>query len=141
MTDTNLTVLTLGSDLAELGRLAGEADAFCDRHGVPDAARMALQLALEEIVTNIVSHGGAGAGPIDVTLRRDGGSIEARVEDHGAPFDPLTHEDPDVDAPLEEREAGGLGILLVKRVMDGVTYERAGARNVLTIRKDIAAVN
>ena len=68
MTDTNRTVLTLGSDLAELSRLAGETDAFCDRQGVPDAARMALQLALEEIVTNIVSHGGAEAAPIEVAL-------------------------------------------------------------------------
>jgi anti-sigma regulatory factor (Ser/Thr protein kinase) len=134
-------VLTLGSDLAELGRLAGETDAFCDRQGVPDAARMALQLALEEIVTNIVSHGGADAAPIEVSLHREGDSIEARVEDHGTAFDPLTHEDPDVDAPLEERPEGGLGILLVKRVMDEVKYERAGARNVLTIRKDAAAVN
>ena len=65
----------------------------------------------------------------------DDGSVQATVADDGKEYDPLQREDPDVNAPLEERRIGGLGVLLVKRLMDDVRYARTGGRNVLTIRK------
>jgi len=132
---THEIALTLDDGAAEIQRLTAASDAFCDRHGVPEGARMALALALEELVTNVMMHGGAGALPVDVGIRMADGMIEARVEDGGAAFDPLSGADPDVEAPVEERRIGGLGVLLVKQLMDETRYERVAGRNVVTVRK------
>lgn len=134
------TRLHLRNDLVEISRLTEELEAFCARHQVPNDALLALNLALEEIVTNVICHALVeGEHTIDVELLFDDGTVEARVEDTGPHFDPLQQEDPDVEAPLEERRIGGLGVVLVKRLMDDVAYTRRDGRNVLTIRKRAAA--
>jgi anti-sigma regulatory factor (Ser/Thr protein kinase) len=130
------TVLTLKNDLGEITRLAEELEGFCERNAVSPGSLMALNLALEEIVTNVISYGFEdGSHEIDLELLLDDGMVQATVADDGKPYDPLQREDPDVDAPLEERDIGGLGVLLVKKLMDDVTYARTDGRNVLTIRK------
>jgi anti-sigma regulatory factor (Ser/Thr protein kinase) len=95
-----------------------------------------LRLALEEVLTNAVLHGGA-RGPedrISVRLSCDEASIEVEVRDPGAPFDPLGHPSPALDRPLEEREPGGLGILLFRRIARDPQYRRESKENVLTFR-------
>lgn len=130
------TVLTLKNDLGEITRLAEELEGFCERNGVSPGTLLALNLALEEIVTNVISYGfEGGSHEIDLELLLDNGTVQATVADGGKAYDPLQREDPDVTAPLEERSVGGLGVLLVKRLMDEVTYARTDGRNVLTIRK------
>jgi anti-sigma regulatory factor (Ser/Thr protein kinase) len=129
-------VLKLKNDLGEITRLTEELEGFCERNGVSSGSLMALNLALEEIVTNVISYGfDGGEHEIDLELLLADGSVQATVADDGKAYDPLQREDPDVDAPIEERRVGGLGVLLVKRLMDHVTYARTGGRNVLTIRK------
>jgi anti-sigma regulatory factor (Ser/Thr protein kinase) len=93
-----------------------------------------LDLALEEIVVNICSYA-YQTPPGEVTIRIEDtpGSFSVEFVDNGVPFDPLALEDPDVSRPLMEREAGGLGILLVRRTMDEVHYARRGNLNCLKI--------
>lgn len=131
--------IALRNDLGELGRLASELEAFAGAHGLPDATLMALNLALEELVTNTMSYGftGGEAQTIDVSLTLDGDMVRVRVEDTGAPFNPLDQEMPDLDAPLADRPVGGLGIHLVRSVMDEVHYERAGDRNIVSLAKRV----
>ena len=96
-------------------------------------------MALDEIVANLVRHAAAGAGTpaFDLWFRRDGDVIEVTVADDGPAFDPLARADPAVTLPLEARQPGGLGILLVKSLMDDVRYERT-TRNMLTLRKPVS---
>ncbi len=120
-------------------RLATDAlDAWCRRHRVSDAARRRMLASLDEVLSNVVRHGlGGRAGEIDVTLVRDGDAVSAAVADTAAEFNPLTQPPPDVAAPLEARQPGGLGITLVRALADDVRYERRGDRNVLTMTWDV----
>ena len=126
------------ADAAAIGQAAAALDGFCSSEQVPRDAIWPLQVALDEIVGNIVSHAAAGRAvpAFDVWFRRAGESIEIVVADDGPPFDPLERPAPDVTLPLDARQPGGLGIMLVKSLMDDVRYERT-TRNVLTIRKRI----
>ena len=94
--------------------------------------------SLDEVLSNVVRHGlRVGAGEIDVTLVRDAGAVSAVVADTAAEFNPLMHPPPDVAAPLDARQPGGLGIALVRGLADDVRYERRGDRNVLTMTWDV----
>ncbi len=129
-------------ETAAVGRAAAALDAFGAAQRVPRDALWPVQVALDEVVANIVSHaaGGNSGRAFDVWFRRDGENIEIVVADDGPPFDPLDRPDPDVTLPLEGRQPGGLGIMLVKSLMDDVRYERT-TRNVLTMRKRIGTGN
>ena len=123
---------------ASVRQVADALDTFCAGERLPREASWQLQVALDEIVANLVNHaaGGGRTPGFDVWFRRDGDAVEITVADDGPAFDPLARPDPDVTAPLEARQPGGLGIMLVKSLMDDVRYERT-TRNLLTIRKRI----
>ena len=131
-------VLTLKNDLGEIPRLAEALERFWSRHAVSIDALSSVNLALEEVVTNVIAYGFEGGDhTIDVELWLHDGSVHATVIDGGKAYDPLQRKHPDVGAPLEDRQVGGLGVMLVKRLMDDVTYARTGGKNVLTIRKRV----
>jgi serine/threonine-protein kinase RsbW len=120
-------------------RVAEALDAFCADEQLPQEVAWRLRVALDEVVANVVAYGRpptSDAGTLDVWFRRDGPVVEITVADDGPPFDPLERPAPDVTLPLEARQPGGLGIALVKSLMDDVSYRRT-TRNVLTIRKNI----
>lgn len=122
---------------ASVRQVADALDGFCAGERLPREDSWPLQVALDEIVANLVSHAGDGRmSGFDVWFRRDGDAVEITVADDGPPFDPLSRAEPDVTSPLETRQPGGLGIMLVKSLMDDVCYRRT-TRNVLTIRKRI----
>jgi anti-sigma regulatory factor (Ser/Thr protein kinase) len=130
------TVLTLRNDLDEIARLSNALEQFAAQHDVSSATLNAVNVALEEIVTNVISYAyDGGDHAIGVEFWLDDGSVHAVVTDDGRAYDPLQRPDPDVHAPLEERPIGGLGVMLVRRLMDEATYERRGGTNVLTVRK------
>jgi serine/threonine-protein kinase RsbW len=132
------TVLKLRNDLEEITRLSEQLELFCEQHGVSTNTLMALNLSLEEAVTNVINYGfDGGEHVIDVELVVADGAVLATITDDGKEYNPLARQDPDVDAPLEERRIGGLGVLLVKKLMDEVTYARDGGRNVLAMRKQV----
>ena len=129
--------LELRPDVSELARLASAFAAFAADHAVPADVVNALQLSLEEVVTNVIVHGYQKTGNkmVHVRLTAGPGELIAEVEDDAPAFDPLARAVPDLDAPLEERPIGGLGIHLVKNLMDNVAYQRDGNRNRLTLTK------
>jgi serine/threonine-protein kinase RsbW len=137
--------LTLRNDLAELERVADAVDAFGKSHNLPATALFDLHLALDEVLTNVVSYGYDDDGEHEIVVRlgmpvRHGSQlIEVEVEDDGRPFNPLDAPPPDVHASVEQRRIGGLGIYLVRRVMDDLEYRRQQDRNVLVMRKTVAA--
>ncbi|MFP4481202.1 MAG: ATP-binding protein [Thermovirgaceae bacterium] len=117
----------------------GEVTAFVATHAEEaaiDARRMPhLELALEEALVNICTYA-YKEPPRVVTVRilQDEKRFGVNLADEGIPFDPLEGvPKPDVDAPLEERSQGGLGVLLIRRVMDEVHYRREGGRNILSL--------
>jgi anti-sigma regulatory factor (Ser/Thr protein kinase) len=103
-----------------------------------DAAQVsAFELALEEIFMHIVMHGSRpGIVPrVEVSLHRDAESVTMTVEDDGPEFDPLSLPPPDVTASLADRRVGGLGVFLVRKMMDSVSYARIAGRNQLRMSK------
>jgi serine/threonine-protein kinase RsbW len=103
-----------------------------------DAAQLqTFELALEEIFMNIVMHGSKPGGTplVEVLLHRAAESVTMTVEDDGPEFDPLSLPPPDVTASLSDRPVGGLGVFLVREMMDSVSYARIAGRNQLRMSK------
>jgi len=120
---------------AGIQQAATALDGFRAEHGLDDSAAWPLHVALDEILSNIVRHSQTGpkAGWIDLTIERRGDAVDMTVTDDGPAFDPLQLPEPDVTAPLEGRQPGGLGVHLVRKLMDRVEYAQAGGRNRLTM--------
>lgn len=121
----------------EIGRVAAALDELAARSALPADAVMDMQVALDEVLANVVSYahpeGGGGRIRVVIAVRPD--ALDAEVTDDGAPFDPLSASAPDRDAPLENRRIGGLGIHFVRSLMSEVRYRRVGSRNVLVLRR------
>jgi serine/threonine-protein kinase RsbW len=117
--------------LMEFVRLAA-VDAGCDQAMVGK-----LALAFEEAVVNVVNYAyGGGEGTVEVSAGRTGeGGMVIEIIDSGVAFNPLERALPDVAAPVEERSIGGLGILMIRQIMDSVTYKRERGRNILRMEK------
>ena len=129
-------ILTLKNDLSELARIAQEIEAYGESHGWAVKWILNLNISLDELITNIVSYGyqDCEEHEIRVTLTDRGGSLMVVLEDDGIAFNPLTSTpEPDLDASIEERRIGGLGVYFVKTLMDEATYERVGNRNRITL--------
>lgn len=110
--------------------------------GIAPAVIGTISLALDEILTNIVAHEPASAQvvrQIGLALTLDGCLLVAEVADDGPAFDPLSLPAPDLESPLEKRPIGGLGVHLVRSLMDEVRYRRDGDRNRLTLVKRVVA--
>ncbi|HET9799672.1 MAG TPA: ATP-binding protein [Gemmatimonadaceae bacterium] len=124
-----------------LGELLAFIDGACARAGVPRDLALDVRLAAEEVVTNVIEHGYAGAGgPITIGVRREPRRVVIVVEDRAPPFDPATVPAVDPAVPLDHRQIGGLGWHLATRVMDEVRHELVHPRgNRLTLVKRLAA--
>jgi anti-sigma regulatory factor (Ser/Thr protein kinase) len=132
----DLLEFKIANDLAALPRVATDLEAFCGRHGVPNRDVNRFNLALEEVLTNVIFYGfpDGGRHEIDVSVRYRDNALQATVSDDGVPFDPLAQPAPDIGAPAEQRAVGGLGIHLVRELSETIDYRRDGMRNVLTFR-------
>ena len=130
-------VMTIANRLSEVERLATAIETFGVAHGLDENVVYAFNLALDEVLTNTISYGydGVGEHDIRVRLRVHAGVVQAQVEDDGRPFNPLNVPRPNLDAPIEERPIGGLGLHIVRAMMDEVEYRHDGAHNILTLRK------
>jgi anti-sigma regulatory factor (Ser/Thr protein kinase) len=83
-----------------------------------------LRLVVDEAVTNIVLHGyGGKGGPVELQLAREGGDIVVLIRDEAPPFNPDAVEEPDLDAALPQRKPGGMGIFLMRQMMDEVVFQ------------------
>ena len=133
-------VLTLENRREAIAGLADEFDRFCQRFGLPASVSYPIQVALDELLTNTIEYGypDESARTIEVHLRLMSECVDVELVDDARPFNPLQRESPDVDAALEDRDVGGLGIHLVVNLMDRVDYARVGRFNHLCLRKYFA---
>jgi anti-sigma regulatory factor (Ser/Thr protein kinase) len=127
------------SNAAQLPVLTQFLQEFWSAAALPPEQAVVFELALEEIFMNVVMHGSAcGAVPrVEVSLLLADGGVMLTVEDNGPEFDPLTLPQPDLEANLADRPIGGLGVVLVRQLMDAVSYHRVGASNRLSMSKRI----
>jgi serine/threonine-protein kinase RsbW len=127
------------TSLSELAHVRAALAKFVAPHPIPSEVLLDVTLAVEEIITNVISYGLASDHNqlIAVRLSFEAGVITVEVEDQGQPFDPLRVAAPDITRPPDEREAGGLGIHLVRSVMDEVAYARRDGRNVVLMKKAV----
>lgn len=134
--------VSIPARLSEVRELSSMVEAFGDAHGLPDPKVFVINLALDELITNIVMHGleDAGAVRIDITLRVDESTLFLVVEDNGNPFDPTRDAEPDTSSALQERPVGGLGLHLVKSFADRMEYNFVDGKNRLTVEHDLARV-
>ena len=106
----------------------------------PMKAQMQIDIAIDELFGNIAHYAynpDVGDATVRVEVMEDPMAVVITFIDNGVPYDPLTNADPDTTLSAEERQLGGLGIYMVKKTMDQVTYEYRDGQNILTIRKDL----
>jgi serine/threonine-protein kinase RsbW len=129
--------IELKNDLKEMGRLLDGVESWGQEQGLSPKMIFDLHLVLDEIFTNIVNYGydDAAEHQVLIDVEREADDVRVRVEDDARAFNPLERPDPDLGVPLEERKVGGLGIYLVRQLMDEVEYTREGGKNVLSLRR------
>lgn len=106
---------------------------------LPMKTQTQVAIAVEEIFVNIAHYAyqpGSGEAVVRVSADED---IVIEFEDGGIPYDPTDTAAPDIDASLDERQIGGLGIFMTKKMMDNVSYRREGDKNILVIKKGTGA--
>ena len=144
MSEATLTVKGIYSNLARIGAFIND---FVRQAGFDDRFRYALEMAVDEACSNIIEHGYAGEGKGDIALTinhlQDGqAGIKVTIQDQGDPFNPDDIPPPNTQAPLEERQAGGLGLFLIRQLMDEVYFDFAGGErgdtNTLVIIKRLS---
>lgn len=128
--------LVISNDLAELARVNDLATAFLQQRMVTPEIEYATNLALEEVLSNVIRHGyeDGARHEIELQLRVGADGVELSFVDDGRAFDPLSAPEVDIGAPLEERTMGGLGIHLLRSMVSELHYERSGGRNRLRLR-------
>ncbi len=131
--------VTIPARLSEVRELSSMVETFGDANGLPDPKVFVINLALDELITNTVTHGleDRADAEIRITMRVDAGTLTVTMEDNGRPFDPTQETHADVTSSLDERAVGGLGLHLVKNFADRITYEFVAGRNRLTMQHDL----
>lgn len=132
--------LTIDATVENIVRATAFVDGQLESLGCPVKAQMQIDIAIDELFGNIAHyayHPGVGPATVRVEVVEEPLSVVVSFIDNGIPYDPLSKADPDVGLPLEEREIGGLGIYMVKKSMDEISYEYKDGQNILRIRKNI----
>jgi anti-sigma regulatory factor (Ser/Thr protein kinase) len=130
--------ISVEPDISAIPPLLEWVEGRCREDGLADDATFKMALILEEAVTNVINYAFADLPPphmirvkLDIAIER----IIAEVVDNGRPFDPLARAEPDLSRPIEERDPGGLGILLMRRMTDRIEYRRSNGDNRLLLEK------
>ena len=134
---TATRVLRIGASREELERAGQEIDAMAQQQGWAEEVLFKVKLAIEELGLNIIDYGydGDESREFEIRLHHDDAVLTIDIIDEAKAFDPLVDPPaPDTSAGIEERKIGGLGIHLVKEIMDEVSYCREGSRNRLTLK-------
>ena len=130
--------LTVEAIVEQIETVTEFVNAELEKLDCPMKARIQLDIAIDEIVSNIAYYAsGEKTGTVTVRIEalQEENGVQLMFLDSGVPYDPLTRQDPDISAEIEEREEGGLGIFLVRKTMDDMKYEYKDGQNCLTIRK------
>ena len=137
--------LFITNEMSEVTKLKQFMEGAAREFGIPDDIQLSLNLAVEEAVVNVINYaypkGTEGDIEINITnspipdLSESSTEVIFTIIDQGVPFDPTTHDEADTTSELEERQIGGLGIHLIRNIMDRVEYQRDGNSNKLTMTK------
>ena len=131
--------LTLTNDLKRVPRLNEFIDEVCEANGFDMAVTMQINLAIEEAVVNVMNYAYPAGTKGDITIETVSNGVDLRfvISDTGKPFDPTAKADVDITLSAEDRKIGGLGIHLIRQIMDNINYERVDGHNVLTLIKKL----
>ena len=132
--------LIMKNEMTEVARMRSFFFSVCREYGIDEETFKTLNLALEEWVANVINYAYPKGmrGHVEVTADVSDNVLTLVIKDHGTPFDPTQHAEVDIDAELDERSIGGLGIHLMRTIMDSMTYERtADGYNRLTLKKEV----
>ena len=125
---------TFAASIETIPDIVGFVSETAAAMGVHPKRVMHLELAVEEAAVNICSYAyEIPPGEITIRISRETEVVRIELVDVGVPFDPLAADAPDIKSELENREVGGLGIFLIRRVLDEVHYSRSGDRNILSL--------
>lgn len=135
--------LVLPNDIETIPQLNEFIDSVAEEVGLEMSLTMSLNLALEEAVVNVMEYAypEGQKGNVEIEVTADQQWMTFVIMDTGIAFDPTTKEDADTTLSAEERPIGGLGIFLVRQLMDVIDYKRQDNKNVLTLRKKLGEEN
>lgn len=130
-------VIRLKNQLPEIARLAELVERFGAQHGLAGSLLLNVNLCLDELITNTISYGYDDQEEHIIALQvaLDNGALKAVVEDDARAFNPLAVGLPDLEAPVDERAVGGLGVHFVRTLMDDVRYQRTASGNRIELTK------
>ena len=131
--------LHLTNDVMEVPRLTDFINDVCQSLGIEEVLTMQLTLAVEEAAVNVMNYAYelGTVGTVDLDAEADNGELKIIISDSGVAFDPTQKAEADITLTAEERPIGGLGIFLVRQIMDDVSYRRQDGRNILTLTKKL----
>ena len=132
--------MTIEAKVDNLNEVLAFVDEKLEENDCPMKVQMQIDVAVEEIFVNIASYAyNPEIGPATISCEVSEDPLEVTISfmDSGVPYDPLAKEDPDVTLSAEERQIGGLGIYMVKKSMDNVSYEYKDGQNIFTIKKSL----
>jgi len=130
----------LKNKLSEVQRAADLFEEFGEENGIPLKDIFQINLVLDELISNVINYGYPKEENREIYLKYiigDNKKLLLEIRDYGVPFNILEMEEVDVSLGIEERAIGGLGIHLVKNIMDDIEYERKGGQNILTLKKEL----
>ena len=135
----NVTELKVAAHDDSLDDVLQLVNRLLEDAGCPTMTQRQIDIAVEELFINIAHYAYDPPQQGDVFIRIaftvDPPTVAISLRDSGTPYDPLSHEDPDVTLPLEQRRIGGMGLLMVKTMMDNVSYRYLDGYNEITIKK------
>lgn len=129
--------LIIQNDIAELNRVVAFLEGLEEEWQLPFAIITPINLVLEEALTNVIfyAYEKGSTHEIKIDFAYTANQLDIKITDTGKPFDPTQKEDPDIKLSVEERPIGGLGIFLIRKIMNEVSYERVGQENILRMTK------
>lgn len=131
----------LGAAPADIAEAGAQLSAWLVEESIPESAALLARLTLDELASNVAKYGGGRLDELSIRFRCsvDCGRLVIDVDDNARPFDPRDAPSPDLDAPLDERRPGGLGLHLLRRLSNSFRYERRDGRNCVTLVADFPA--
>ena len=130
--------LSVDATLEHYADVIAFIDQRLEQNGCDEENRLRVQLAVDEIFTNIATYAyGAEGGKVEITFSCEDGTAQITFADNGIPYDPLQKDDPDLTLSPEDMQVGGLGIFIAKNNMDAISYRYENNRNILTMSKNI----
>jgi serine/threonine-protein kinase RsbW len=128
--------ISIKSAIAEIPAVSDRLEKAMELAGFISEDILDTQLAVEEAITNVIVHGYKSPdGDIVISLRATPGRVDVQIADTAPPFDPLSIPEPDLDGDVEDRQIGGLGVYLIRQVMNEISYRYEGNRNILVLTK------